>query len=346
MRESIFYSSMRSLFVTLFGMIGIILSLFLFIVLLSSITTTTEGIPDITYTYTPEIVPNAQGIRKSLSKDAPVILKINIHGIIGMETLSHATIEKLLIESRERSLKDSRVKAIILSINSPGGTVFDADGIYQSIKHYKEKYKVPVYAHIDGLCASGGMYVAAAADKVFATDVSIVGSVGVISPSFPNFSQLLDKIGVQTLTLYAGKGKDDLNPLRPWKSGEEDNYKQLINYYYMQFVNLVTENRPQLDKNKLINDYGASIYPAKEAQEKGFIDESSRSYNETLSLLAHKIGIEDDYYQVIELESKTWFSELFNGKNPLLKGKINHQLELCPEMHPKLMDQFLYLYRP
>ena len=98
----------------------------------------------------------------------------------------------------------------------------DADGIYRAIKHYKEQYQVPVIAYVDGLCASGGMYIACAADKIYATDVSLVGSVGVLFPSFMNFSKLLDTVGVQSLTISSCKGKDDMNPLRPWKEGGKD----------------------------------------------------------------------------------------------------------------------------
>lgn len=65
----------------------------------------------------------------------------------------------------------------LVYINTPGGTVVDADGIYRALLEYKTKYDVPIYAYIDGLCASGGMYVALAADKIFASDVSLIGSV-------------------------------------------------------------------------------------------------------------------------------------------------------------------------
>ena len=346
MRESIFFASIRSLFVALFGVIGLSLGVILFIGILDALITKEEGNPDIAHTYSPEILPNASGIRKSLSKSAPVILQLNINGAIGADNLNRHTVERQLIESRERSLKDNRVKAILLNIDSPGGTVIDADGIYQAIKAYKTKFKVPVYAYIDGLCASGGMYVAVAADKIFASDVSLIGSIGVLSPAFPNVSQLMDKIGVQALTISAGKGKDELNPTRPWTATEGDSIKAIIDYYYKQFVNHVVENRPNLDKTKLIEEYGANIYPAEQAQEYGYIDEGKSSYNETLRLLAKKIGIEDDYYQVIQLESKNWLSEIFKSENKLLKGEVSHRIELTSELHPQLSNQFLYLYRP
>lgn len=345
-RESIFFASVRYFFIALASIVGVCIGLTIILVFFAAIKDTSEGDPDITYSYSPEVKPNASGVRKVLSKSAPVILKLHISGIIGTELLNRETVQGQLIESREKALKDGRVKAILLVIDSPGGTVVDADGIYRSIKAYKEKYKVPVFAYVDGLCASGGMYVAAAADKVYASEISLIGSVGVITPPFLNFSQLIDKVGVQALTLYAGKGKDDLNPLRPWKPGEEEPLQTIINYYYEDFVNIVTSNRPNVDREKLVKEYGAHVFPAKIAETYGYIDGSGLSLNDTLKLLAKQISIEDDYYQLIELAPKNWLSTLFKGEWSLLKGEMKHHLVLTPETDPKLMNQFLYLYRP
>lgn len=348
MRESIFFASLRSFFMTLFGVAGFLMGILVVIIFIGVLSTSVEGEPEISYSYAPQILANADGVRKSLSSDAPVILRLNIDGFIGLESLNQKTIEQQLIESRERSLKNDRVKAILLYINSPGGSATDADAIYRAIKTYKERYKTPIYAYVDGLCASGGMYVAAAADKIYASDVSMIGSVGVILSPALNISQLMEKIGVQSLTLYEGKGKDNLNPLRPWKEGEADNIKTIIDDFYNIFVDVVSSNRPKLDKTKLVDVYGANVFPSSLAKEYGFIDEKGTSYNETLKHLAQAIGIEDNYYQVMELKSTNWLSEIFrsdSGIHNLLQGRITHQIQLSPELDPKLQNQILYLYR-
>lgn len=344
MRESIFFASIRSFFVAFFGIVGISVGIIFLIAVIGGATTTSESEKETVYTA--EILPNASGIRKELSKDAPVILRINVKGIIGTDHLNTQAIRTQLTESREGFFKDERVKAILLYIQTPGGTVTDADGIYRAIKEYKEQHKVPVFAYVDGMCASGGMYVAAAADKIISSDVSLIGSIGVISPSFVNISQLIEKIGVQSLTLYAGKGKDDLNPMRPWKSGEEENFKHIIDYYYDYFVDIITTNRPQIDKITLVKEYGANVFPAKLAKQYGFIDETENNLNDAIKKLATHIGIKDDYYQMVQLKKKTWYTEIFDGSNALLTGKIKHELSLPYEMNPQLMNQFLYLYKP
>ncbi len=346
MNDSIFRTSLRTFFVALFGIAGIVVGFVLILALIGIVTTATEAEPQINYTFTPEIMPNAQGVRKSLSEDAPVVLKVNIDGFIGIDSLTSEHIVKLLIESRERTLADNRVKAILLHINSPGGIVVEADGIYRALLAYKEQYKTPIYAYVDGLCASGGVYIAAAADMVYANDTSLIGSVGVVlSPMF-NFSQLMEKVGVQSMTLSDGKDKDVLNPYRPWKTGEENNIKATITYYYDAFLTIVTKARPRLDRTKLVNEYGADVFPAPLAKEYGYIDVSGANYSQTLTALVNKIGIEDDFYQVIELSSKNWVSELFKSHSNLLQGTVVHRIDLGPEFHPQLMNQYLYLYRP
>lgn len=348
MRDSILYSSFRALFVAFFTVIGIILGLIAVLMLVGSLSTSTATTSEakLKTVTTEEIMPNAEGERKQLSSTSPVILQINIDGIIGSDDLDATAVRQQLIESREGNFKDDRVKALLIHLNTPGGTVVDADGIYRALKEYKEKYKVPIYAYVDGLCASGGMYIAAATDKIYASDVSLIGSVGVVTPPFMNFSKMLDKIGVETLTLTAGTDKDAMNPFRPWKPGEDKEYQNLIDYYYQHFINIVTKNRPEMSKEKLVKDYGAHIFNAVIAKEYGFIDGIDTSIGETIRKLVKEAGIEDNSYQVIKLESKDWFSSLFSSESPILTGKIKHQIMGAPEFDTKLQGQFLYLYRP
>jgi protease-4 len=277
-----------------------------------------------------------------------VILKINVEGEIGTELFNKQTVGNLLIESRERALKDNRVKAIILNINTPGGTAIDSNAIYRLLKDYKAQYKVPIYAYVDGLCASGGMYIACAADKIYSSNISIIGSVGVVVGPFVNVYKLMEKYGVASETITAGKGKDEMNPFREWGPHEGENLKALTDYLYDHFIDVVATNRPTLDPVKLRNEYGAQIYPAAIAEKYGFIDGSDFTFNQALSQLAKEIGIDDEMYQVVELENNSWLASLFHNKINLglLSGEIKHSVALPPQCDPKFMNQPLYLYRP
>lgn len=346
MRESILLSSIRSFFVSFFAIIGLLLGIIPALLIVGLASTATPGTSKSEAIYTPEIVANAKNVREKLSLTNPVILKLNISGVIGTESFNMNTFRTQLLESREGIFEKAPVAALLLHIESPGGTVIDADGIYRAIKAYKKQYNVPVYAYVDGLCASGGMYIAAAADKVFASDVSLIGSIGVISPSAFNFTKTMEKLGVEALTLSAGIGKDDLNPFRPWREDEGKDYQNIINIYYDHFVNIVTKNRKNLDKTKLIEKYGANVFSAKKAEKYGFIDKAGYSLDETIDSLKNELNITNDDYQVIQLEKKNWLTEIFSKHSALFSGKVKHTIDFGSNLSPEIRNQFLYLYQP
>lgn len=337
-KNSIIYSSLRSLLSGFFLLIGISIgSVFLIFFVAAAITststsTTLEKENEVT------ILPDASGVRTS-SSTLPVLLKISIDGTIGTENLVMEKVRSQLQESQEDNLK-GRVKGIFLYINSPGGTVTDSDGIYWALKDYKEKYKVPVIAFTEGLCASGGYYIACSADKIYSTDTTMIGSVGVIFSSFLNLTKLLEKVGVDSLTISAGKGKDDLNPLRTWKPDEAVPYKELCDFYYNYFVSIVTANRPGLSAEKLKADLGARVFAGPDALKYGYIDQTGVFYNEALTLLVKEAGLENETYQVIELTPKLDWSTLFKGSS-FLTGSMKHEVK---GFDPTLSGKFLYLY--
>lgn len=341
MPDSIFKSALRAFFIAFFALIGVMFAFVVLGISLSSFTGSDETLPT---DYSVEIQPNAENVRKEQKATAPVILELDINGVIGAVDLNQRKIEKLLIESRENTLKDDRVKGILLKINSPGGTITDADGIYRALKEYKNRYEVPIFAYADGLCASGGMYVACAADKVYASDVTLVGSIGVITGSYLNLHQLMEKLGVSALTLSEGKGKDELNPLRPWGKDEDKNIKEVIQYYYTSFVDIIVKNRPAVNKEALINTYGAKIFPAEVGASIGLVDGANESRNSTLKKLLEHLSIEDDFYQVISLKSTNWLSQLINTESPALTGKIKHELTFDGQLPKELLGKPLYLY--
>lgn len=342
MPDSLIRSSLRAFLIAFFAVFGIFLCFTLMMGVFSSLSQKNE---EITTSYTPEIQANADGVRKKQKDSSPVILELDIKGVIGTAELNQSKIETLLVESREDTLKDNRVKGILLHINSPGGTITDADGIFRALKAYKAHYNVPIYAFADGLCASGGMYVACAADKVYASDVTLAGSIGVISGSYVNVSQLMEKLGVTALTLSEGKGKDELNPLRPWGPDEDKNTKEIIQHYYLSFVDLIVANRKNVSRDALIKEYGARVFPAETAAKIGFIDEAGMSRNAVLKKLLEALSIDDDFYQVISLKNSNWFSQLFDTKSPAITGKIKHELHIEGDLPKELLSKPLYLYR-
>jgi len=337
-RESVFISATRSFCNSFAVVIGVLSPIILILIAMSALSS--PIVPPIKN----EIVlaPDADGSR------SPVVLRINIQGVVGQGTLTTENFTNKLLDSQGDVIKGNRVKAICLYVDTPGGTVSDADGIYKQLIQYKEKYKVPVYAFVDGLCASGGMYICSAADQIYASNTSIIGSVGVIlGPSF-NFADAMDKLGIKSLTIKQGKDKDALNPFRPWVPGEDQSIVNITKALYDNFVEIVSSSRKNLSKDKLVNEYGAQIFIAQTAKDYGYIDVANSSYEQTLKDLTAAAGLSDkDPYQVMQLETPAnILSSLINGESAIFSGKIKHSLEINPVLSSELSGKLLYLYTP
>lgn len=344
-RESIFISSLRSLCKVFFSIIGLFLALFVCILTYAIFSSPYEIDEKSTLT----LQPNLNGEIKSEALTSPAILRINIHGVIGTpKTMDSGYIETILLDSRRNSLSNGRVKAILLHLNTPGGTVVDSDNIYRMLKEYKQKYQTPIYAYVDGLCASGGMYIASAADKIYASPTSIIGSVGVVFGPFFNFVDAIHKIGVQSKTLTQGLNKDTFNPFRTWSPEEAAPYQAIMSYFYQRFVDIVTQARPELDKEKLIQEYGAKIFDAPMAQSFGYIDVANVEYSEAMKELMIQAKIDpSNPYQIVTLTPKPkWLEPLLGGADSLLNGKLEHTFNLGEKRPPSIRDQFSYIYEP
>ncbi len=331
-RESIFISAFRSFCKT----IAIVFALFIAIIPLS-ILFSGNGKDHLSKT-TLNILPDAEGRKDILPESSPAILQIKIHGVIGAKELTNEHLETILVNSRLDTLKNNRVKGILLNINSPGGAVFDSDSIYRLINEYKDRFQVPVFAYVDGLCASGAMYIACAADKIYSCPVGIIGSVGVIMGPFFNLTDTIEKWGIKSKTLTVGENKAALSPFKKWSDNEGEEYQNIISYVYERFTNIVTNARPNISKKDLVEVYGAKVFNAKKAKELGFVDYDNASYRETLKALVDAAGITKEY-QVVELTPKsTIISSFLGSESTLLKNFI--------PSNTSYKDQFSYLYKP
>ena len=170
-----------------------------------------------------------------------------------------------------KASKDGRIKGVILRINSPGGTVTATDTIYEEIRRFKKEKKVPVVAQLNDVAASGGYYVAVAADRIFAQPTSITGSIGVILQKF-NLHELLGKIGIANTPIKSGELKDIGSPFRPQTEVEKKILQNTIDTLYNRFVDTVTENRKSLNRDEVLTLADGRIYTADQALENHLID--------------------------------------------------------------------------
>lgn len=339
---SIFRAALRAFVVAAFTIVGIFAG-FLPIILLSAMAG--DHVPQAKTRY--EVIPDATGRLEALKQDSSLIVKLDVMGMIGREEFNGQVVRRMLHEVSNVLFDAGRVKAVLLELKTPGGTVYDSDEIYRLLSAFKQEHQIPVFAYVNGLCASGGMYVAAAADRIYASDVSVLGSVGVLLPTFVNFYDFLSEHGIKTQTLTEGKGKDVMNPMRPWREGEEAQLQALTTYYYDMFVDILARNRPNLDRDKLVDEYGAGLFPAPLAEQYGFIDGHGYSQQMVLQELVEAADIDPSNYQVVHLGARHWWDNFVQGSwTNLLKGTVKHEIEWIPGLDNRFANQPMYLYRP
>ena len=164
--------------------------------------------------------------------------------------------------------KDDSIKAVVLRIDSPGGGVVPSQEIYEAVLSLKKKKKVVV--SMGSVAASGGYYIACAADTIVANPATITGSIGVIA-HFSNVEELFDKIGLKTSIIKSGKYKDIGSPLRDMTPDEKRLIQGVIDDIYDQFLEAVSSNR-KISKEKVASIADGRIFTGRQALKMGLVD--------------------------------------------------------------------------
>lgn len=165
---------------------------------------------------------------------------IDVSGVIASD--SQASADKI-IAGMQAAFKDKNTKGVILRINSPGGSPVQAGYIYDEIKRLRAKYPdIPLHAVVEDICASGGYYIAAAADKIYVDKASIIGSIGVLMDGF-GFTGTMEKLGVERRLLAAGKNKGFLDPFSPIQDEQKVHAETMLDDIHQQFISVVRQGR-------------------------------------------------------------------------------------------------------
>src|SRR5699024_3342961 len=178
--------------------------------------------------------------------------------------------DQLLLQL-EQAFTDEFVEGVILQVNSPGGGVHETAEIHRLIVELQEEYEKPLYVSMGGMAASGGYYVAATADKIFAEATTLTGSIGVIMESL-NYAGLAEEYGIKFNTIKSGKNNDIMSPSREMTSEEREIMQSMIDEMYDEFVRVIVDGR-QLDEKTVRKIGDGRIYTGKQAQEVSLVDE-------------------------------------------------------------------------
>jgi len=193
---------------------------------------------------------------------------IEIRGVIADDAQASAD---NIIDSLRDAYKDDTTSGIILRINSPGGSPVQAGQINDEIVRLRKLHPgIPVYAVVTDICASGGYYIAAAADKIFADKASMVGSIGVLMNGF-GFVGAMEKLGVERRLLTAGKHKGIMDPFSPLKEADRVLIDGMLTDIHQQFIDTVKRGRG--DRLTVDDEtFSGLIWTGEQALERGLVD--------------------------------------------------------------------------
>lgn len=198
---------------------------------------------------------------------------VDVQGVIAHDSAASAD---LIVRGLRAAFDDVNTRGVILRINSPGGSPVQAGYINDEIYRLRAKHPdIPLYAVIEDLCASGGYYVAVAADRIYADKASIVGSIGVRMDGF-GFVESLDKLGVERRLLTAGENKGFLDPFSPLDPEHVEHVQKLLAEMHEQFINTVLKGR----RDRLSDHaelFSGLIWSGERSLELGLVDELGSS---------------------------------------------------------------------
>lgn len=235
--------------------------------------------------------------------NGPILNSPSGSGFFGLDAgVTYAyQIEDLLEEAAE----DDRIQGIFLRLSTPGGTIVGSNVLYEALKTYQETTENPIYAYVEGLSASGGVWSMVAADEIYAAPGSIVGSIGVIGPTLVYFDEpfavdggllgggVTTRNGIRQFVISAGKGKDLGNPFRPPTEEELQVLRDNVNTEYDTFVAHVAETR-DIPEQTIRQEMGAYIFGNEQAKAYNLID-GTMGRSEAIAALAEALELGEDY---------------------------------------------------
>ncbi len=289
------------------------------------------------------IVPRNNDLSESVIEDGDStsrILHLNLDGVImGSQGGSYITApgynHDFFLSQLDQVLVDDTIKGILFTVNSPGGGVYESAEIRDRILKIKEERHIPIYVSMLNLAASGGYYVSADATKIFATEETWTGSIGVISQVM-DFSELLEKYGVKVHTYASGDMKAMGSSYRSPSEEEVAIWNELTREAYDKFVNIIVKGR-NLPEEKVRALADGRIYTGTQALNNGLVDEIGYQ-EDALAALMSENNLENSQvfeYTILSNQFMDWFGSFakFNKNNSelhLLEGFLDRQMSSAP----------------
>jgi protease IV len=297
-----------------------------------------------------ELVPRIRPLREETveGKGKAKILLMDVSGVLSDESASIALttpppkvpIVARVREELQKAEGDDEIKALVVRINSPGGTITASDLIYREIVAFKARKKVPVVAVMMDVGASGGYYAALAADTIIALPTTVTGSIGVIMLTL-NAQGLMEKIGVAPLAIKSADKKDAGSPFRQLTAEERAIFQSVIDQMYARFVGLIVEHR-KIPEERVRAFADGRIYTAEQAKALGLVD--SIGYMDEVVASARKAAGLEEAKIIMYHRPREYRSNFYSASpaTPGLEASLGSLAALVSGTGPR----FMYLWWP
>lgn len=215
------------------------------------------------------LLMDSGGSGRQTSDEGKHTALVKMPGIIAIGEKSGA---ETVIAGLESAFKHEETAGVILEINSPGGSPVQSAYIYDEIKRLRQKYEsIPIYVVVGDIAASGGYFVAAAADRIYVNKSSLVGSIGVRMDNF-GFVELMKKVGIERRLLTAGENKGLLDPFLPEDAGQKAHLQEMLNEVHRHFIEAVKQGRGER-LSQQADLFSGLIWTGEKAIELGLVDD-------------------------------------------------------------------------
>jgi len=257
---------------------------------------------------------------------------VSVGDKIGILAVEGAIVDSHLIVKQIEDFRDrSNIKAVVIRIDSPGGGVGPSQEIYAELKYLAAEK--PLIVSMGSVAASGGYYIAVAGERIFANPGTITGSIGVIM-SFPNYQELMGKVGIQTEVVKSGKFKDIGSATREFSEADRVLLQEMIDDVHLQFVEAISVGR-DMPIERLQPFVDGRIFTGRQAKKAGLIDEIG-TLNDAIKYAAKVAGIDADSDLVYPEPEKTNLIERY------LQSAVNQYLGINLNIRKMIGPQYLW----
>ena len=221
----------------------------------------------------------------------------------------------------EQAFSVKNLKAVVLQINSPGGSPVQSEMISKRIRDLSEKKNVPVLAFVEDVAASGGYWLACAADEIFASKASIIGSIGVVSSGF-GFDKAIEKIGIDRRLYTSGENKAILDPFLPENKDDVKRLKAIQKELHNQFISFVKSRRGSKITNKDKDLFTGAFWSGQKSLDLGLID----AFGEMKFILKERFGEDIKIREFAPKKKFFGFGSLLSGSLDVLIYKVEERI--------------------